>query len=90
MAVSSHSQPGRPHYKLKRRSLIKSLSLIPWTWVVTYAYLTIMLLVPVLAMFAKAANEPLEEIWRIGTSPIASATYDVTFVTALASYSVQF
>lgn len=85
MAVSLHSQPSHPHYKPKRQSLLETLSLIPWTWVVTYVYLSIMLLVPVLAMFAKAGTEPPQEIWRIATSPRALATYEVTFVTAFLS-----
>ncbi|MFQ4143543.1 sulfate ABC transporter permease subunit CysT [Chlorogloeopsis sp. ULAP02] len=82
MTVSSHSQQFPRNYRPKRQSLLETIAQIPWTWVVTYVYLGIMLLVPMLAMFTKAAAESPENIWRIATSPIALATYDVTFVTA--------
>jgi sulfate/thiosulfate transport system permease protein len=85
MAVSSPSSSIPPEYKRKRQSPLESLALVPWTWVVTYVYLAIMLLVPILAMFAKAGTESPENIWRIATSPVALATYDVTFVTAVFS-----
>lgn len=60
----------------------KALNL-PWTWRITIGYLTVMLFVPVVAMFLKAATEPPSEFWRIATSDIALATYNVTFVTSL-------
>ncbi len=46
-------------------------------------YLSVMLLLPIAAMFLKAATESPAEFWRIATSPIALATYDVTFTTSL-------
>jgi sulfate/thiosulfate transport system permease protein len=85
MAVSSPTPTSNSRYKLNIQSLLETLSRIPWTWVVTYVYLTIMLLVPILAMFLKAGTESPENIWRIATSPVALATYDVTFVTAIVS-----
>lgn len=42
-----------------------------------------MLFLPVTALIAKASTETPAEFWRIATSPIAIATYEVTFVTAL-------
>jgi sulfate/thiosulfate transport system permease protein len=42
-----------------------------------------MLALPVAAMLLKASSQSPAEFWRIATSPIALATYDVTFVTAL-------
>lgn len=42
-----------------------------------------MLFLPVAALIAKASTEPPVEFWKIATSPIALATYEVTFVTAL-------
>lgn len=42
-----------------------------------------MLLLPVSAMILKASTEKPIDFWRIATSPIALATYEVTFVTAL-------
>jgi sulfate transport system permease protein len=42
-----------------------------------------MLLLPVAALIAKASTETPADFWRIATSPVALATYNVTFVTAL-------
>jgi sulfate transport system permease protein len=42
-----------------------------------------MLFLPVSALFLKASTEKPIDFWRIATSPIALATYDVTFVTSL-------
>lgn len=42
-----------------------------------------MLLLPVSALMLKASTESPADFWRIATSPIALATYEVTFVTAL-------
>ncbi len=54
-----------------------------WAWRVTVIYLSIMLLLPVSAMFLKASTESPANFWRIATSPIAMSAYDVTFTTAL-------
>ena len=42
-----------------------------------------MLLLPVSALILKASTEKPIDFWRIATEPIALATYEVTFVTAL-------
>lgn len=42
-----------------------------------------MLFVPIVAMSMKASTEGPVDFWRIATSPIALATYDVTFTTSL-------
>lgn len=42
-----------------------------------------MLLLPVSALILKASTEKPTNFWRIATEPIALATYEVTFVTAL-------
>lgn len=77
MAVSSYPRQTTPKwYRLDR---ILGLSL-PWR--ITLGYLTIMLLLPVSALILKAATEKPIDFWRIATSPIALATYEVTFVTA--------
>jgi sulfate/thiosulfate transport system permease protein len=44
-----------------------------------------MLILPVTAMFLKASQLPVNDFWKIATSPIALSTYDVTFTTALIS-----
>lgn len=41
-----------------------------------------MLFLPVSALLLKASTEKPIDFWRIATSPIALATYDVTFVTS--------
>ncbi len=56
---------------------------LSWAWQVTIGYLVVMLALPVAAMFLKASSQSPAEFWRIATSPMALATYDVTFVTAL-------
>jgi sulfate/thiosulfate transport system permease protein len=69
---------------LTRYSSNKPLLLrLSWAWKVTIGYLLVMLALPVSAMFIKASSQSPAEFWRIATSPIALATYDVTFVTAL-------
>ncbi|WP_026082795.1 sulfate ABC transporter permease subunit CysT [Mastigocladopsis repens] len=87
MAISS--PPSTSHRELIRRkppawkSYLLQLWNLPWTWRITFAYLTVMLLVPILAMFLKASTEPPARFWEIATSPIAIATYEVTFFTAI-------
>ncbi|NJR73829.1 MAG: sulfate ABC transporter permease subunit CysT [Scytonema sp. CRU_2_7] len=79
---SSHKELVRRKPSGWKRSLLH-LSKLPWTWRITFAYLTVMLFVPILAMFLKAATEPPARFWEIATSPIAIATYEVTFLTAI-------
>lgn len=62
---------------------LRSLIQLPWTWRITLGYLTVMLFLPVAAMFLKASTESPANFWKIATSPIALATYDVTFTTSL-------
>ncbi|KAM3093517.1 sulfate ABC transporter permease subunit CysT [Phormidesmis sp. 146-35] len=66
-----------------RKSIVQRLSQVPWTWRVMLGYLSVMLFLPIAAMFLKAATESPAEFWRIATSPIALSTYDVTFTTSL-------
>ncbi|BAY06986.1 sulfate ABC transporter permease subunit CysT [Calothrix sp. NIES-2098] len=67
------------------KTLLEKLRQIPWTWRITLVYLTVMLFVPIAAMFLKASTEPPARFWEIATSPLALATYNVTFVTSLAA-----
>jgi sulfate transport system permease protein len=53
-----------------------------WPWRITLGYLTFMLILPVSALLLKASTEKPIDFWRIATSPVALATYDVTFITA--------
>ncbi len=52
-------------------------------WGITIGYLTIMLLLPVTALFLQASKVGLTEFWRIATSSVALSAYNVTFITAL-------
>jgi sulfate transport system permease protein len=66
-----------------QKSVFQRISQVPWTWRIMLGYLSVMLLLPLAAMFLKAATESPADFWRIATSPIALATYDVTFTTSL-------
>jgi sulfate/thiosulfate transport system permease protein len=72
-----------PQPKNTWQNSFKQLSKLSWPWRFTLGYLTIMLFLPVSAMLAKASTESPADIWRIATDPVALATYDVTFVSAL-------
>ncbi|HEY9859459.1 MAG TPA: sulfate ABC transporter permease subunit CysT [Candidatus Obscuribacterales bacterium] len=78
MAVST-----LPSASPRPKNPIQRLLGLSWPWRVTLGYLTIMLLLPVAALIAKASTEKPADFWRIATSPVALATYNVTFVTAL-------
>ncbi|MBD3884108.1 sulfate ABC transporter permease subunit CysT [Phormidium tenue FACHB-886] len=75
MTTVSSSRTARSH-PLSRLS-------IPWT--ITWVYLSLMLLVPIVALVLKAATLSPAKIWEIATSPTALSAYNVTFVTALAA-----
>jgi sulfate/thiosulfate transport system permease protein len=75
MAIASSDQ------RKPARFSLPSMPSIPW--LVVFFYLTIMLLVPTVALFLKAATLSPAKIWQIATSPVALSAYDVTFVTAL-------
>lgn len=80
------------HQPSSRRSLwqwLTRVTRLSWAWRVTYGYLFLMLVLPVMAMLAKAGTKPPAEFWQIATSPIALATYDVTFTTSLAAALVN-
>ncbi|MDZ8023291.1 MAG: sulfate ABC transporter permease subunit CysT [Nostoc sp. SerVER01] len=73
-----------PSVEVERKtSFWKTLQRVPWTWRITIAYLTVMLFMPIVAMFLKASTEPPARFWAIATSDIALATYNVTFVTSI-------
>ncbi len=80
MATSSSPRPN-PGWQ----NPVRKLSKLSWPWRITLGYLTIMLFLPVAALALKASTESPMDFWKIATSPIALATYDVTFVTALIS-----
>lgn len=77
MAVSAP-----PQRTPAKKNFFHQLSGLSWPWRITLGYMTLMLLLPVSALLLKASTEKPADFWRIATSPIALATYDVTFVTA--------
>ncbi|MBN3885394.1 MAG: sulfate ABC transporter permease subunit CysT [Nostoc sp.] len=73
-----------PSVEVERKTPFwKRLGRVPWTWRITIAYLTVMLFIPITAMFLKASTETPARFWAIATSDIALATYNVTFFTAI-------
>lgn len=65
------------------KAFLDQLIRLPWTWRITLAYLTVMLFLPIAAMFLKASTESPARFWEIATSEIALATYNVTFITSI-------
>lgn len=68
---------------------VGQLSKLSWPWRITLGYLTLMLFLPVAALLLKASTENPLNFWKIATDPVAVATYDVTFVTALVAALVN-
>lgn len=62
---------------------------LSWPWRITLGYLTLMLFLPVTALILKACTEKPIDFWRIATAPIALATYEVTFVTAIIAAAIN-
>jgi sulfate/thiosulfate transport system permease protein len=56
---------------------------LSWTWRITWCYLSVMLFLPLAAMFTKAGSVGWEKFWAVATSSVALSTYDVTFTTSL-------
>ncbi len=83
MAVSSSPQQLVPRNNQPWKTFLSQLFQLPWTWRITLGYLTVMLIIPIIAMFLKAITRSPVEIWQIATSPVALATYNVTFTTSL-------
>ena len=56
-----------------------------WAWRISFLYLAVMLIIPIIAMLFKAAEQSPADFWRIATTPVALSAYDVTFTTAFLS-----
>ncbi|MFZ0409327.1 MAG: sulfate ABC transporter permease subunit CysT [Cyanobium sp.] len=75
MAVAQHRLPGWFQWRLPS-----------WPWRFTWAYLVLVLFLPVAGMLLKAAGVGPQGFWEMATSPEALASYKVSFgVAALAS-----
>jgi len=75
--------------KQQSNAVLKFLSKVPWTWVITFCYLAFLLILPITALITKAVSEPFENFWKTATSPIAISSYEVTFVTAFVSAALN-
>jgi sulfate/thiosulfate transport system permease protein len=92
MAVSSSPPPQQINPRQEQRptnNIINQVFRGSWTWKITFFYLTVMLFIPIIAMFQKAATEPPAKFWEIATSPVALSAYEVTFVTAVGTALVN-
>jgi sulfate/thiosulfate transport system permease protein len=92
MAVSSSPPPQQINPRQEQRptnNIINQVFRGSWTWKITFFYLTVMLFIPIIAMFQKAATESPAKFWEIATSPIALSAYEVTFVTAVGTALVN-
>jgi sulfate transport system permease protein len=78
---SDKGQPTNP--------FLRFLAKIHWTWVITFVYLTFLLILPVVALIAKAASEPFDSFWKTATSPLAISSYEITFVTSFAAAAIN-
>ncbi|MCA6597857.1 MAG: sulfate ABC transporter permease subunit CysT [Pseudanabaena sp. M046S1SP1A06QC] len=79
----------QPDRKRQTNPILKFIGKVPWTWVITFVYLSFLLILPIIAMIVKASQEPFEKFWATATSPIALSSYEVTFVTAFAAAAVN-
>ncbi len=81
MAVATQSRPPS--------TSTNPLAALSWPWRITLGYLTLMLFLPISALIFKAFTEKPIDFWKIATAPVALATYDVTFVTALVAAAIN-
>ncbi|MFM7600244.1 MAG: sulfate ABC transporter permease subunit CysT [Pseudanabaena sp.] len=78
-----------PDKKKSSNPFLKIITKIPWTWVITFTYLAFLLILPIVAMIAKAVDEPFAKFWATATAPIAISSYEITFVTAFAAAAIN-
>lgn len=60
-----------------------------WPWKVTWAYLSVMLFLPAIALILKASSVGVVRFWEIATTPLALSTYEVTFVTSFVAAAIN-
>ncbi|BAD80598.1 sulfate transport system permease protein [Synechococcus elongatus PCC 6301] len=65
------------------------LTRLSWSWRFTWVYLTLILFIPIIALFLKSASLPLGRIWELATQPVAVAAYEVTFGLSLAAAALN-
>ncbi|MBD2189715.1 sulfate ABC transporter permease subunit CysT [Pseudanabaena mucicola] len=79
----------RNERKRTTNPILKFISKIPWTWVITFTYLAFLLILPIASLITKAASEPFDSFWKTATSPLALSSYEITFVTAFAAAAIN-
>jgi sulfate/thiosulfate transport system permease protein len=78
-----------PERKRQSNPFIKFFTKIPWTWVITFTYLALLLILPIISLITKAVSEPFDSFWKTATSRIAISSYEITFVTAFAAAALN-
>ncbi|MGI0479780.1 sulfate ABC transporter permease subunit CysT [Geminocystis sp. CENA526] len=72
-----------PPLEVDTNQISKILSKISIPWTITIGYLTIILIVPMVALILKSSTLGFTNFWEIATSDVAVSAYQVTFITAL-------
>jgi sulfate/thiosulfate transport system permease protein len=62
---------------------------LPLPWKITWAYLGLMLFLPIGALLLKASTTGPTQFWQIATSEIALSAYNVTFTTSLIAAGIN-
>lgn len=83
--MTSSIHPTQPTWK----TAFQRLAHLSWPWRITWAYLTVMLFLPIAVLLLKASTLSPPQIWQIATDPVAIATYRVTFVTAIGAAAIN-
>jgi sulfate transport system permease protein len=86
LQMQSALEPPRPRPRRNRKSIIPGFGL---TMGFTLAWLSLIVLIPLAALFLKAAGLGWSEFLAVGFSPRAMAAYRVSFGTALAAAIVN-
>lgn len=74
LAAPDLRRPNRPHNVLQKISI---------PWIVVFAHMFIILLLPLAALMLRAIVLNPAEFWALATTPIALSTYRITFSTAV-------
>lgn len=72
-----------PPFTTKMKDITRIFEKISLPWAITIGYLTIILIIPMIALIIKSSTLGFSQFWQVATSDIAIATYNVTFITAL-------
>jgi sulfate transport system permease protein len=70
------------NYSPRKTNIFSKIS-IPWT--ITIFYLSVILLLPMVALITKSLTLGWDNFWEVATSEVALSAYQVTFITALSA-----